>query len=349
MKQLKSLVCLFFFTCILYSCIAPYKKFEKYDHPVAPDYSKESSWASLPDLKDSADAVPYNSELKDGQANALVDVFYIYPTTYFSSKNWNAAIDNESLNKRTDKYPMREQASAFNESCRVYAPRYRQATLYSFLDKRDNGRKALELAYLDVKNAFTYYLTHYNKGRPLIIASHSQGTWHAVKLMKEFFEGNPKLSDQLVAAYLIGGPASNGLVTIIAACDSARQTNCFVAWHTMAWGKHFSKPRGNYKNIAGYDNFSEYVCVNPLTWKRDQSIAPAYLNKGAIPYRFDRIDSAFSKTQCTPDGALWTHKPKGRGYPAAKNYHILDYNLFYMNIRNNVKLRIDSYWKMHAK
>ena len=344
MNPIKTISCLLLFTCLLLnSCIAPFKDFERYTPPAAPDYSLESNWASLPAKKDSADAVPYYSTLKDNQATAMADVFFIYPTTYYKGRSWNAAVDDKQINKKTDKYPIREMASVFNESCKVYAPRYRQATLYAFMDKKDNGRKALDLAYEDVKAAFTYYLKNYNNGRPFIIASHSQGTWHAIRLFKDFIEKDAQLRKQLIAAYLIGGPVAKNAFTTISACDSAAQTNCYVAWHTMAWGSHFSHPSNAYKNIAGYDNFQKYECTNPLTWNRDESVPDASLNKGAVPYTFDRIDAGYSTAWCTADGELWTRKPNRLGYPAIKNYHILDYSLFYINIRENVKLRVDKY------
>jgi len=50
---------------------------------------------------------------------------------------------------------------------------------------------AFELAYRDVKAAFLYYLEHNNSGRPIIIASHSQGSTHAKRLLKELFDGKP--------------------------------------------------------------------------------------------------------------------------------------------------------------
>jgi len=336
------------FNCwLLTSCIAPVKNFERYTPSPPPDYSKENNWASLPTKKDSADAVPYYSTLKDEQATAMADVFFVYPTTYYSGGSWNASLDDKYVNKKTDKYPIREMASVFNGSCKVYAPRYRQATLYAFLDKKDNGRKALDLAYEDVKAAFMYYLKNYNNGRPFIIASHSQGTWHAIRLFKDFIEKDAQLRKQLIAAYLIGGPVAKNAFTTISACDSDAQTNCYVAWHTMKWGKSPSKPTNAYKNVAGYDNFQQYECTNPLTWNRDPSVPDASLNKGAVPYTFDRVDAGFSQAWCTSEGALWTYKPRKPGYPAIKNYHILDYNLFYINIRENVKLRVDSYLKKH--
>ncbi len=344
MNRIKTIGCLLSFTCsLLTSCIAPFKDFERYAPPTPPDYSKESNWASLPTKKDSADAVPYYSTLKDEQATAMVDVFFVYPTTYYSGSSWNADVDDRHVNRKTDKYPIREMASVFNGSCKVYAPRYRQATLYAFIDKKANGRKALDLAYEDVKAAFMYYLKNYNNGRPFIIASHSQGTWHAIRLFKDFIEKDAQLRQQLIAAYLIGGPVAKNGFTTISACDSAAQTNCYVAWHTMAWGKHPSNPSAARKKTAGYDNFLNYECTNPLTWNRDPSVPDASLNKGAVPYTFNRIDAGFSAAWCTSEGALWTHKPNKLGYPAVKNYHILDYSLFYVNIRENVKLRVDRY------
>src|ERR1041385_3400115 len=121
------------FILCLVSCIAPSHDFSHYKVPPPPDYSLGKNWAALPTVKDSADVVPYGSGLKDEQANAKVDVFFIHPTMYYKGKSWNADVDDKATNHLVDKFPIREQASIFNGSCKVYAPRYRQATLYSFL------------------------------------------------------------------------------------------------------------------------------------------------------------------------------------------------------------------------
>ena len=105
---------------------------------------------------------------------------------------WNADIDDVALNKKTDNTTILYQASVFNEDCRVFAPRYRQANFNAFFtNNKVVTDKAFELAYEDIKTAFEYYLEHYNQGRPIIIASHSQGTLHAGRLLKEYFEGKP--------------------------------------------------------------------------------------------------------------------------------------------------------------
>ena len=135
------------------------------------------------------------------------DVFYLHPTTLVGIReegNNNAKIDDPYINHKTEYSPIIYQASAFNESARVFAPRYRQAHIGMYSEKDSASKyEAFNLAYEDVKNAFLYYLKNENKGRPIIIASHSQGTTHAIRLLKEFFDGK-ELSNQLVCAYLIG-------------------------------------------------------------------------------------------------------------------------------------------------
>ena len=66
-----------------------------------------------------------------------------------------------------------------------------------------DGVKALDLAYNDIREAFIHYLENFNQGKPIIIASHSQGTIHAKRLISEFIDGK-ELQKQLIAAYLVG-------------------------------------------------------------------------------------------------------------------------------------------------
>ena len=58
-----------------------------------------------------------------------------------SAMGWNADIDNEELNEKTDNSTILYQASVFNKYCRVFAPRYRQANLQAFFtsDKLKGG------------------------------------------------------------------------------------------------------------------------------------------------------------------------------------------------------------------
>ena len=161
------------------------------------DYGNVNMWAAHPWKKDNADSV--SNILKNESRDSMVDVFFIHPTTYTDKIyiDWNASISNEELNKKTDESTILYQASVFNASCRIFAPRYRQAHIKAFYIKDEESKKYFDTAYNDIRKAFVYYLENFNHGRPIIIASHSQGTLHAGRLLKEFFE-NKNLMNQLV-------------------------------------------------------------------------------------------------------------------------------------------------------
>ncbi|AIZ65285.1 hypothetical protein PK28_15215 [Hymenobacter sp. DG25B] len=319
--------------------IQPGKSFAAYTPPASPDYSLPANWAALPERRDSADAVPKNSGLRDEQAQATADVFFVHPTTYFRRGSWNADITNESLNRFTDNSTIRKQASVFNAAGRIYAPRYRQATLFSFFDTQDtNGEQALNLAYTDVKTAFQYYLAHYNQGRPIIIASHSQGTFHATRLLHEFFDTSPQLRKQLVAAYLVGYKVKENEYQALKPCEDSTQTGCYISWNTAEWGNEYEPFRGS-------------TAVNPLTWTRDTVTAPASLNKGGVRFDFDKIDPQVVDAK-VHDGIVWVHAPKPIGYPRfllpgrpelRHSFHIADYSLFYLNVRQNAAARVQAF------
>ena len=301
-----------------------------------PDYSSLNYWSSHPWKTNPADNIP--SSIKDKNKDSLADVFFIYPTTYTDPSmrmGWNADIDNMELNKKTDNSTILYQASVFNQDCRVFAPRYRQTNLKAFYtEDKLASEKAFDLAYKDVKNAFEYYLKNYNHGRPIIIASHSQGTLHAARLLKEFFE-NKSLNKKLICAYIIGLPVFIDYFTELQPCKDSSATGCFITWRTFK--------EGYIPAFVRKEKQQAYV-TNPLTWKLDENFAASSLNKGGILIDFNKVIPGLVHAQIH-GSVLWVNKPKffGNVFITMKNYHIADYNLFYMNIRENVKTRIQSY------
>lgn len=303
--------------------------FEATDQPPAPDYSLESNWSSLPFRQDAADKIPndetwVNDSLKD------VDVFYIYPTLYMKGKTWNEDLSDKQLNKRIDEKPVRYQASVFNASCRVYVPRYRQAIIQAFYDSVE-GPKALAFAYDDVKRAFNYYLEHYNQGRPFIIASHSQGSHHARRLLKEMID-TTNLKNRMVAAYVIGFAIDTAMYKVLEPCRNENETGCYITWASFKKGY---VPDG----IALYGN----VCVNPLTWTSSLEPAAKVCSKGAILLNFNK---KYTNNICTEihDNYLWVEN--SLPIVAGMNVlHIADYNLFWYDIRQNVAKRIAAFRK----
>lgn len=297
------------------------------------DYKSLDNWAAHPDKNDPADRVPDSRNNSNVESNT--DVFFIHPTTYTSYKgnlNWNASLDDTSLNEITDNGTILYQASSFNSAGRVYAPRYRQAHIESFYTyDRKEGNRALINAYADVKTAFEYYLKTENKGRNILIASHSQGTVHAKLLIKEFFDNNIVLKDRLVAAYLIGMPVNLDEFKNIKSCKTASEVNCFISWRTF---------RKDYS--PGDIPFGDSIAVtNPLSWTTDEQYIDKSYNKGAILKKFDKVFSQLVDAQAK-DGLLYVTKPKfpGSFLFTRKNYHIADINFFYFNVKENAAHRV---------
>lgn len=312
--------------------------------PPAPDYSLTGSWSSLPFLKDVADSIPIGAKLADKQEGALVDVFFIHPTifTYKPSNEyeWNADVHDQALNKMVDESTILNQASVFNGSCKIYAPRYRQAHYSAFTTTNpENKKKALDVAYEDVKAAFLYYLQNYNKDRPIIIAAHSQGTIHAGRLLKEFFDGT-KLQEKLVEAYLIGIAIPRDYFQSIPLSTEASQTGGFVTWNTFH--------RGYYPDYYE-DGLDKAVCINPLTWTDQGGWVDRRLNRGGVGLKFKFVEHPVGAE--VVDNMLWVDKPHvpGRIFLHTKIWHKADYNLFWNNIRENVALRIESYFSRQSK
>lgn len=184
--------------------------FDKLPPPPAPDYAMESSWAALFPRADEADVAPPNTLYPEAQARAGIDVFFIHPTCYAKRNFWNGPIDDPDVKNSVSGILM-FQASVFNASARVYAPRYRQFGLYAALERETtSGMQAFELAYSDIERAFDYYIKNYNQDRPFILAGHSQGSIHGSRLLQKKIIGTP-LQSKLVAAYLIGMTIPNDL------------------------------------------------------------------------------------------------------------------------------------------
>ncbi|HRA10982.1 MAG TPA: DUF3089 domain-containing protein, partial [Chitinophagaceae bacterium] len=137
-----------------------------------PDYQNLDYWAAHPRKWDPSDSLP--EPLRTEPRDTLADVFFLYPTTFTAKKDAdqsNAFIDDENINAKTDYSTLLFQASVFNQHCRVFAPRYRQAHISNFYSKdKSKATDAFELAYLDLKTAFEYYMMNWNNGRPIIIA-----------------------------------------------------------------------------------------------------------------------------------------------------------------------------------
>jgi hypothetical protein len=325
--------------------------------PPPPDYARADGWAAWPGRPSGADTIPPGMTDAALPEDQKADVFFIHPTTYLTGGG-NARYDEPGLpSTQIDQGVLRFQASAFNACCRIYAPHYRQAGIAAFTKDDDaRAQAAFQLAYADVLRAFNYYLAHQNRGRPFIIASHSQGSLHALRLLQERIAGQP-LQQHLVAAYVVGYFVPLDIERAgLPVCRFAAQTGCVLSWNTVKAGAsenlrkrgHLIWLDGRYQHLAGL----KLVCVNPLNWTLGGT-APAPLNLGALPGVGSGAELRAPVPQLTGatcDGAaLQVSVPLEQrlGFADALtlfgSYHIFDYNLFYTNIRVNAKQRVMAY------
>jgi hypothetical protein len=304
-----------------------------------PDYSSLDYWAAHPDKKDPSDSIP--KPLINTPRENLADVFFIHPTTFTDKKEAsksNAAIDDDYINAKTDYSTILFQASAFNQQSRVFSPRYRQAHIGNFYGADSAlAVQALQLAYSDVRNAFRYYLQHFNDQRPIIIASHSQGALMAIELLKEFFDNKP-LQRQLVVAYVVGWPLEKNNFKSLAACVQPEQTNCVCSWRTFKMGYEAPWVKKEKEHAASL------IVTNPLSWTTDTSFVSRQSNKGAVLTRFNKVFTRVADAQIQ-NGVLYSYRPHfpGSFLYRTENYHVGDINLYYLNIRENIRTRLAAF------
>ena len=333
------LILLLFSSCadkyLSYKNLYQFKSIDK-----KPDYSNLNYWAAHPLKWDPSDSIP--KPLRKEKRDTLVDVFFLHPTIYtmeLKDSSLNADINDAYLNAKTDYSSILYQASVFNQHARIYAPRFREAHISAYFTNDTLASiNAFATAYADIKAAFEYYLKNYNHGRPIIIASHSQGSTHALHLLKDFFENKP-LQKQLVAAYIVGMTIPKNSFSSLKMCEDSLQTGCVCGWRTFREG--YKAPY-----IEAEKDFS--LVTNPITWKTDSEYAHKKMNSGSVLLKFNKVYKRTTDAQIY-EGVLWVKRPK---FPwsflySTKNYHVGDINLYYMNIRKNVGQRINSYFHNH--
>lgn len=361
----------------------PSKRFRKSDIPEGYDYSDLDSWAAHADKSNKSSFAPKGySPISDPK----VDVFFLHPTTYFGKDNWNQPKNYYPAKEIVDEVIMPGQASVFNGACRIYAPYSRQATFYSFLAiRRGSARKALAIAYDDVKAAFEYYIEHLNQGRPFIIAGHSQGTLHTIRLLEECIENNDELLKRFIAAYAIGFqfPKDKFGSTFkhLKLSQSATDSKCIIAYDTYSYagGPVHAIDRVEiwhkgdaWRKRAGHPVAS----VNPFTWDATRDKLDAshhlggvhqvyqgsgisidrWLSKGKIGLNAVELSAPIPNlisTELDEDGFLFINTPRPPVFRVAMlpnhNYHNYDYSLFYMNLRENIIHRVEAYLEQNAE
>ena len=144
-----------------------------------------------------------------------VDVFLIAPTVD-TQDEYNMSLSDEKMKQHTVG-ALNMQRGIYEDSARLFAPYYRQASMKAYGLPAEEMQPYLDIAYGDVSNAFAWYLAHKNKGRPIILAGFSEGAYMCFRLLEDYFgedvalksfdesvNWGDSLMEQLVAAYALG-------------------------------------------------------------------------------------------------------------------------------------------------
>jgi hypothetical protein len=343
---------------------APDLPFDERTAVTPPDYSDLRNWAALPSREGLEDMIPAGLVDRDIQGESPVDVFFIHPTGYLRGDSWTFSMDMESATEENTQWLMANQASVYNGCCKVYAPRYRQAHILTYMQDEPVQEPILDVAYQDVRRAFRFFLEHRSNGRPFVLAGHSQGTHHGVRLLEEEIDSS-ELARRLVVSYMIGGFTKREAIenmSDITLCDSASDLHCVVHWDT--WSETMSTD--DIIEMTGRDPTTN-ICTNPLSWRLDGGFVDKKHHKGAIESSgagqlemwgadvasgvvFGPLGepiSALVHARCE-NGSLHISDLSESEFSeepgvTAGNYHGIDYSMFYMDIRENAKLRTSTY------
>ncbi len=341
----------FFGTDLMRLAMVPHEEFRRQPGVASRAYDDRTMWIARPDIRKNPALWTPSGYLADPRVAPAL--FFIHPTSYLSRAHWNAGLDDEEANERAALF-LRGQASAFNDSAEIWAPRYRQATFGAFLTDAPDADRALTLAYRDVLAAFDAFVRQVGPDRPIILAGHSQGALHLSHLLRDRIAGTP-LSKRIVAAYVVGWPISRttdlpemGLPE----CLRADQTGCILSWESFAEPADPSLIVDRYDKSVGFNGAprrgTPIICTNPITGSADAA-APASANLGTLYPSEDLTTAQLVPgrvgARCGPhDLLLIGDPPELGGYVLpGNNYHVYDYSLFWANVRADIARRVAAF------
>lgn len=302
------------------------------------DYAQTNYWLSLPSTIDKG-----------------VDVFYFYPTAWQKANPSDpdiCAINNASMLHGAG-LAFNRQATAFQPTANIFAPYYRQVDMSPPPEVREalvNGTPTS-----DGIAAFDYYLKHYNNGRPYILAGHSQGSNVLVNLLSRYMKDHPVEYQRMIAAYAIGYSVTSDYLAQnphLKFAEGASDTGVIISYNTEAPD---TVPGTNPVVLSGA------LAINPITWTRSETLAPASQNLGSILLKPDgtvilddsgnfvramnyadaRVDTAKGVLVCsTVDENRFA---PGNAYFGRGVYHSFDYPFYYYNLRQNAADRVASF------
>lgn len=304
------------------------------------------------DNQDSIYAQPENWAYLESEKSAPADVFFLCPTVYSGGEDsFNMPLDDEAA-KSDFLGATNMEKGIYEENCRFFAPYYRQAGLNVYELPASEREPYLAAAYEDAKDAFLYYLEHYNEGQPIILAGFSQGADLCIRLLKDCF-AQEEVNDLLVACYAIGWSITQEELTEyphLRFASGEDDTGVIISFNSEA-----EEVTDSLLIPAG----TRTLAINPLNWTTDGTPAEKGENLGACFTDYDGtiVTEVPQLTGAYIDpvrGALKVPDVSPEEYPPGLSifsegvYHLYDYQFFYRNLQENVAVRLDAYLAQQA-
>jgi hypothetical protein len=277
-------------------------------------------------------------------------VFFVHPTSYLERAQWNAPLDDEQSQNRARLF-VRGMASPFNQAAEIWAPRYRQAAFGAFLTDEPQADQAIDAAYRDVAQAFAFFVDSIDPNMPIVLAGHSQGAAHVLRLLHDEIAGTP-IEQRVAMVYAVGWPLSitHDLPALpLPACAAPDQTHCIADWSSFAEPADPGIFMTRYQTTPGFDGEPRgndpILCFNPLTGTVNGA-APASANLGTLKPSADlstgELIPGMVPARCDPRGLLLIGDPPdmGPGVLPGDNYHVYDIPLFWRNLQLDVGRRM---------
>ncbi len=326
----------------------PGQPFQTYTPPAAPNYASLESWLAQPDLG----VDPFTLSAKG-------DVFVVVPSVYRGGEHWNLPSDDLRRKGKLQRIVRPNYVSPYGESGRLFAPFYRQASLYAFMTNREDSHFAQDLAYQDVKRAFDVFLNQSPPERPIVLVGHNQGASHVQRLLIDYFQG--PLKNRLAVAYVIDHPlpleSFEGPLSQLTPCTEPDQIGCVVAFGSFTPKDTVIAERFLEQSLV--HNGQEYeainnrptLCINPLLWTQSEDYAPARLHLGGVAAEGldpDMTPASMTKqsgAQCS-SGLLLVDTPRSKSLRRPRavgaKFRTLPSNLFYEDLKQDAKRRVQN-------
>lgn len=288
-----------------------------------------------------ADGSLQQEDFKDSDPQSLeapADVFYLHGTMEgFGNRASINRYDQETWTGFNTRHQM-TACTAFTSACRAFAPLYRQAGMGGSWD----------VAFQDILKAFEQFLLD-TGDRPIVVAGHSQGSIHIIRLVKERIATDDAVMKRLVAVHAPG--MGQWIEPSPLTVDSTVKTASAEEPSVALWAA--ATPQADKKwTLIGFMNggkgFADFV--NPSAWVSGTqgargTLLPEDDSKMPVLYR------NFVESSEVSDGLLRVfHHPAMAErmqslHKGHQDLHPYDIHLFWGEVRERVRQQVNSFVK----